>query len=372
MNILFITYKHLSVGEGGLRSVSFLRALADAGHQVDVVAAGITMPPHDNIRILAGGDSRLCSRRRIRFATLRAMSRRSYTAVHAVDEAIIYVARLSRLKRTHIVYEAARCFTGANADAPSFWWKLFPTHYHKLEKKILRRTSLVFSSCSDLTSDLGKLVEDIHVMQIEDVPAHALFSRKELIGCVTDPAFESSASFIVVCSVLPGNEAELRTLLLSARKVIERIPDAGFIFKGMAVKEGQAMAANLDIERRCLFLNHNEPERFLVALGRANAALFVPEPGRRYMHVEALTLLNSQALVVAIQETAYQALLNDGNCIQVDYTATAIADGLLRALNEPLIAYGLVADAQQLIADRHSFSSFKHRIRMAYHAMTKS
>ena len=40
MNILFVTFGDLSIGSGAHRSLSILRALADAGHHIDVIAAG--------------------------------------------------------------------------------------------------------------------------------------------------------------------------------------------------------------------------------------------------------------------------------------------------------------------------------------------
>lgn len=367
MNILFVTYGQLSVGAGAIRSVSLLRALADAGNRIDVIAAKVDPDPHINIRILCGGDSKCCSRRGIRLAVMRAMGSKTYQVVHAVDDAIIHVARLGKLKKTKIVYEASRCFSGSNGEAPSWQWKLFPKYCQRMEKKVLRRSAVVFSSCDDLTADLKKVSDDVHVVQIEDIPAHPLFPGREVDRCKVIAQLEGGATFLVVCSVLPGNRSELRTLLLAARKVIEKVPRAGFFFKGVVDEEAQSMAANLDIRKRCVFLSAEDTKQFLSALSIADAALFVPQPGCRYLHPEILTLLNSPALVVAVHEGAYSTLLTDRNSLLVDYTATSIAEGLLRVVHEPLLAFGVVSDAQQLIADRYSFSSFKHRVRMAYH-----
>ncbi len=308
----------------------------------------------------------------MRLAVLRAMAGNSYQVVHAVDEAIVHIARFGKLKKTRLVYEASRCFTGPNGNAPSWLWKLFPSHYHRKEKRILNRSAMVFSSCDDMTSDLKKLNDDIHVIQIEDIPAHPLFPRKEMDRATIAARFEGGVSFMVVCSVLPGNRSEIRTLLLAARKVIDKNPHAGFIFNGLSDDEARSMAANLDIQGRCVFLPAEDPEQVLSALSVADAALFVPRPGCRYPDPEILTLLNSPAVIVAVHEGAYSALLTDGNSVNVDYTATSIADGLLRVIQEPLLSYGIASNAQQLIADRYSFSSFKHKIRMAYHDLANT
>jgi hypothetical protein len=370
MNVLFVTYGRLSVGAGDIRSVSMLRALADAGNHVDVIAADFDLDAHPNIQVLSGDASGRPSRRRMRQALKRALRSKTYQVLHAVDHAAVHAARSFRPKKTRMVYQPSRCFTGMNGEAPSWFWKLFPTCCRRMEKNILHRASVVFSSCDELSADIAKVDGDTHIIQIEDIPAQPLFPRFGPDGAVPDTTFPGGVSFLVVCCVLPGNRGELRTLMLAARKVVERIPLAGFIFKGLAVKDAQALAANLEIEERCVFLSDSETGRFLAALSAANAALFVPRPGGRYCHPEILTLLNSPALVVAVHESAYAAMLTDRNSMQVDFTASSIAEGLLRVVQEPLIAFGVVADAQQQIADRNSFSSFKHKVRMAYHDLT--
>lgn len=367
MNVLFVTFGRLSVGAGEIRSVSMVRALADAGNQVDVIAAGIDFDAHPNIRALIGEDDHSPSRRKMRLALKRAIKNRSYQVVHAVDHAAVYAVRIVKPKKMRLVYQAARCFTGMNGEAPSLYWKLFPTCCQRMERKILRRSAMVFTSCEDLSADLGKVAGNIRLIQIEDVPAQSLFPRKESNRNVVAAQFHGGTSYLVVCCILPGNRGELRTLLLAARKVVEKIPHAGFVFKGLAVEEARNMAANLEINERCIFVSEDDTERFHSALSVADTALFVPRPGCRYRHPEILTLLNSPALVVAIHEQAYAALLTDRNSMQVDFTATSIAEGLLRVVQEPLLSFGVIADAQQQIADHYSFSSFKHKVRMAYH-----
>ncbi len=367
MKILYVTFGDLLVGAGSIRSVSMLRAVADAGHQVDVIAATAGLKPHPNIHYLTGNEDKRCSKRRIRLAIIRAMGSKAYDAVHAVDDAVLYVSRLGALKRIRVIYEASRCFSGSNGSAPSLRWKLFPTHYQHVEKKILKRAAIVFSSCDNLTADLTRLAQGTSIAQVEDIPAHPLFALRESDRGSVARAFPQGASLMAVVSVMPGNEDDVRTLLLAARKVIEKEPRAGIFFKGLKRDQAEKLAGNLDISERCRFLENDEMELFLAALSVADTALFVPQPGSRYRHPEILTLMHSSALVVCVHDGAYASLLNDRNSLQVDYTAASISAGLLRVVHEPLLTFGMVMQAQQLVADRYTFSSFKHQVRMAYH-----
>lgn len=372
MNVLFVTFRDLSLSAGASRSVSVVRALADAGHRVDVIAAKTDMGAHSNIRVLSGNQAKRYSRFGMRWVLLRAMTRNSYQVVHAVDDAVLYIAGLGRLKRAKIVYEAHRIFSGANGRVPSWHWKLFPSHYQRLEKKILRHTTLVLSSCDDLSTDLKRLDEELSIVPVADVPLQSLMPGRAVDRQELFSAFDGEVSFPVVCSVLPGNRNELRTLLLAARKVIEKVPHAGFFFKGVSSGEAQSLASSLEIQGRCVFMDSDDPERCLAALSMSSAALFVPQPGGRYIDPEILTLLKSPALVVAVHEGAYLSVLSDQNSISVDYTATSIAEGLLRVVQEPLLTYGIVTAAHTLVAERYSYSSFKHKIRMTYRELVNT
>jgi hypothetical protein len=369
MNILFVTFGELSIGSGAHRSLSILRALADAGHHIDVIAAGTQIPPHPNVRIITGPSDRLLPRRLLRREFTKAARKKSYQVVHVVDEAVLCLAHCMWWRRVKVVYEASRCFAGPNGIAPSWRWKLAPTYYERIEKKALQRTDLVLTSCDILSTDLERVQKDIRIVRLESVPAHALLPREEPDRNALLSRLGGSASGIVACCIRPGNRNELRKLLLAARKVIDALPDVGFFFRGLPVDEAVTMARNLDIDGRCAFLERDETKAYYGALDIADAALFVPLPGGRYVDPEVFTALHSSSALVALQEAAYSGVLDGRNSIQVVSSAEAIAEGILRVFQEPLLALAIAVEGQQLIANHHSFSSFKHKIRMTYHEL---
>lgn len=371
MHVLYVIFTDLSVASGASRSVSIVRALADAGHHVDVVAAKTDIGVHPNINILAAGHDRYLPKKRLRLEVVRALGRKTHQVVHAVDDAILFVSRVVRWKRIKMVYEASRCFTGQYGKAPSWLWKMFPDHYHRLEKKVLKRSALVLSPCELLSADLRNVVKTVRLVQVEDIPVQPLFPRKEADRNALAGRFDGRTAFIVMCTISPGDQNVVRTLLLAARKVIEKAPQTGFFFKGLETEEALSIASSLDIQGRCVFIPASEPDVFIEVLNISDATLFVPWAGCRYMNPEILTLLNSPGLVVAIRDEAYATLLTERNCVEVIYTAASIAEGLLRVIQEPLLSIAIAAEGRQLIADRHTFSSFKHKIRLAYHEVLK-
>jgi len=367
MNILFVTFGELSIGSGAHRSLSILRALADAGYHVDVIASSAQVAPHPHVSILAGPSDRMLPRRLVRRAFRKAAKRKSYQVVHVVDEAALFLAHCRWWRRVKVVYEASRCFSGPNGIAPSWRWKITPTYYERIEKKALQRTDLVLTSCDLLSTDLERVQKNIRIVRLESVPGHALRPREEPNRKALLSRLGGSASGIIMCCILPGNRNELRKLLLAARKVIDVLPGAGFFFRGLPVGEAESMARNLDIHERCAFLDADDTAEYYTALDIADAALFVPTPGGRYIDPEVFTVLQSPSALVAVQESAYNGTLDGQNSIQVVSTAEAIAEGILQVFQEPLLALAIAVEGQQQIANRHSFSSFKHKIRMTYH-----
>lgn len=367
MNILFITFGELSLNGGSARPVSILRALADAGHQVSIIAARTDVPEHPHLTFLEGRTSTTLSRWQLRKAVIKATRSLHFDAIHAVDEAVIFSAVICRIRKIRLIYSASRCFSGPVGQEPFIQWKWFPEHYRRVEKKILKQAVRVLSPSSALSADIANLCPSARILQIEDVPVQTLFCCRDVDQSALLGRFEAATASIVVCSILPGTREELRKVLMATRKVIDVMPAVSFFLRGNLVKEAEAMAINLDIQKHCVFLGNEEVETFLSALEIADAALLVPTHGSRYIHPEIFTLLHAPAPVIAVQEGAYSELLTVQNSIEVLFSTDSIAEGIIRVIQEPLFSIGLGAEGQQLIADRFSLSSFKHKIRMAYH-----
>ena len=369
MNILFLTFGKLSAFEDSARSLSFLRALVDAGHRVDLIAAGIEARLPSKVTVLDGGTEEKRSRRRLRRSALHAVKKNSYDVVHAVDDAVLFASRLVRIKKSHLVYDASRCFSMPWLGGPSWCWSLLASHYRRVEKRILAQSSLIISSNGRLSTDLSKHSRSKQVVQIEDAPSQALFP----VGAEAfDVDADGTKPFIVFCRIFLQNRNGLKKVVLAARKVVEKVPHAIFYFAGAGADEVCPMAGSLDIDGQCRFLDLEDTEGYFSMLSLADVVLFVPRPHARYPLPEVMSFLQSSALLVAVHEKAYSHLLSDENCVLVNNTPGALADGILSRIRDPLRADELSESARKLVADHYSFSSFKHKVRMAYHSLGHS
>lgn len=368
MNILYFTYGELSLEGGVFRPVAMLRALAEAGHRVFIIAAKTTLPEHPNIRILEGKTGGPKSRHKLRMAIIKATGMVKIDAIHAVDYAAPFSMQVAGFRRIPIIYDASRCFSGKAGQPPTTRWKVLPSLFAGEERTLLRKARAVLVPSSALASDLQAIRQDARIVQVEDVPAQTLQPCREEINRATlFSRFEDKTTAIVVCVVESASHSELRKVLMAARKVIDAVPGISFFFKGADLKDSRRMAANLDISGRCAFFGEHEADDYLCALEIAEAVFLLPRPESRYPDPAAITLLNAPAPLVAVLEPASSGLLTETNCMAVSRTTDSMAEGLLRVIREPLFSVGLVAEGQQRIADQYSLASFKHKVRMVYH-----
>ncbi len=366
MKILFVTFGELSVSGGAYRPAAMVRALADAGHQLTIAAAWTNLPDHPNLTLLCG-QAETMPNARLRLAAARAAGSMKFDAVHAVDDAALFCAKICRLRKIPLIYDAVRRFSGRSGRPPSRRWKWFPGRYAAVEKKLLQTAAAVLAPDPLLQKDLAALQADARIMLIQDVPRQTLFCGRTESGEALFDRLGRAETCVAACSFQAADHAALRQLLMAVRKVIDACPKAFFVFKGAAAAEAEPMAKSLAIEKQCCFLNPEETYVFLSAVDAAGVSVFMPSTERCGMDPEILTLLYGAAPVVAVMEDAYADLLTESNSIPVLRNTDAIASGIIRALQEPLFARGLQTQGRQLIADHYSLSSFKHQVRMLYH-----
>jgi hypothetical protein len=167
--------------------------------------------------------------------------------------------------------------------------------------------------------------------------------------------------------VLPGNEGTTQKLLLTVRKVADTLPDVHFFLHGPLHAQAQQMAERLDVAGRCVFLAADDLDSCLAALKRSDVAVWIPQKNGRYVHPEVYTLLHAGVPIVAPKDTAHEEILTEQSSIRVLTGSETMAEGIVRAIQEPLLSLAVATEARRLVSNGHTFSSFKHKVRMAYH-----
>jgi hypothetical protein len=365
MNILFISFSEIPLSGGAGRSYAMVRALAEAGHTIDLLTPKSTAPCSGSIRVLGGAGYKGLSRASFRLLIGWTVFFGKYDAVHAVDGAAFFVVKMRRWVKTRLVYDAQSRVRDGEGVLPLLM-RISPAFMRSLERGLLRKASLVFSTCEVLSRDLKALCAGVPLVQVEDVPVQFISPRQEDEEYDLFAWFERRPTYLVTGCFHETMEGGNRTLMLAVRKVLDVVPDAAFVIKCADTLSLEEIARSLDIAARCIFITEQAPGVFQKALRAADATLFVPLRGGRYIHEDVYSLMNAGVPLVTLREQAYRALLGDHNSIPAIFSSESLTESILRAIQEPLLAYPLAVEAQKMIADHYGFSSFKYRLRKAY------
>jgi len=365
MNILFLSYMPISLGEEQIRTVAILRTLADAGHHIDLIAPFSELSPHSNIHIITKKKKKLNSKHDIHSLALIQIKKNSYSVIHAVDEVVFFVYRISRWKKIPFIYDARRRFTGKSSQGTLRRYRFFATYYNKKEKKILKYATCVLSSCPQLSNDLKALYKDLSLVEIKDIPLQPLYEKKDLNSEQIFPHFKANPiTHTITCYALSKNS--LRNLMLTARKIIDTLPTTGFFLQTPHQEQAKKIAKSLDISNHCQFLEPDKPLALISALAYADAVFYIPPENLRYIPQSLYTALNVFNPLVVVQNKAYETFLTSKTAHFVLSNPDSMANGLLDVLQEPLFSVSIATEGQKLIRSHYTFASFKHKLRMAY------
>jgi len=371
MKILFLSYIPISLRDGQVRTVAILRTLADAGYNIDLIAPHVDLPAHRNIHPITRKENSPNTLHDIHALATRHAKNENYVAIHAIDESIFFSYRLSRRRKIPLVYDAHRRFTGKSGRGTLRRYRFFPTYFTKREKTILEYAACIFSLCPQLTTDLKTLCHNLTtIVEIKDIPLQPLCTKNESDRSEMCTLFQAQPiSTIVTCYAL--SKKSLRNLMLTVRKVVDTLPKTGFFLQTTHPVQAKKLADSLGISDHCQFLKPGDPLPLISALSIANVVLYIPPEKNRYIPQSLYTALNTSAPLVAIQHKAYQSFLSQQTARFVLPNSDAMTEGLLHILREPLFSVSIATEGQKLVRAEHTFSSFKHKIRMAYKKCTQ-
>lgn len=369
MHILLVSYLPVtSCFSAHARTYGIVKALVDCGHVVDLVAPAFDVETISMASVTMLSTSKgegVSGRLQLRITMRNALLKKRYDAVHAVDDAVFAVRGLCRIRRIPLIYDARRRLSGSLRKVRLSW---VGRRYLKQEKLVLEQAELVLSFCSMLTSDLKAILPGkARLAEFENVPLQlirggSLYSQQEPRGTDDGPR--------IFCNCL-GKNVDMRSLLLAVHKVVDVIPKTTFCVRSsMRQEKAKQMAACLDVGDNCEFISDTSPD-YLESLRVADALLLVPDADARYLHPEVYTMLFGNAPLVAVQDKAYASILNELNCVEVLANTDAISEGLLQVLQEPLFAQPMAQSSRKKVFVQHTFSSFKHHVRMAYYQLSR-
>jgi glycosyltransferase involved in cell wall biosynthesis len=356
---------------------AFVRALADQGHQVELLTfpqgQDADMPGVDHRRSLplpvgrvkpgASAAKILLDVPFLAQAVWR-LAVGGFDVVHAVEEAAHLIAPFAAALRVPLVVDVDSSIPDQLRESGFARRGPLPWLAATLERRALAGAAAVVTVCGTLTEGVRAQAPRAAVFQVEDPPlvdarppaAEEVAALRASLGLHAGPVVLYSGNF---------EEYQGVDLLVDAAA---EVPEARFVFMGgeaAQVAALRARAAAGGAAPRCVFAGKRPPSELPAFLA---LAAVVASPRRRGVNTpfKVYTYLASGRPLVATRILSHTQVLDETVSWLVDVTPAALAAGLRSALADPAEAARRAARGQALVAERYSLERHAEKVRAAY------
>jgi len=379
--ILFITSKPYYPWEGACHRIRHdLEALVALGHTVDLLTAPVGAPPKvPGVNVLFVPRVPFCRRlpegpsvRRFALDALMLFKivflsgRHSYALFHGIDDGGLVAWLAGLFTKTPYVCERNTDLDHGHVKGPRRLWLGL---YRFLERRALKKADAVIGNDASVVELLARFGRRSRACVIPDIPA--------VTEEVTPPAlnlararFRSSPDQKLITCVGSYTRFQGLDLFFNAMpQVLAAIPLARFVVVGGDAAEIQRMRdalANAGIESSTAFPGRIPPGE-LAALLAVSDILVSPRRAGVTAPIKVLDYLQSGTPIAAVDTPANRAVLSPDNALITHPTPEALADGIIRLCNSPVLGAGFSQNGREtLLRENRSPEAFRHALRRCY------
>jgi len=301
--------------------------------------------------------------------TFRLLRRRRFAAVHAIEDAAFFAAPIARWFRAPVVVDLDSDICGQLLGNGSPIVRALAVLARPLRRLALRRSSCAITVAGELTRLVRAESPDTPVFEIKDVPGDELMRR-------ADPdAVERlrrelglTAERLVVYTGNFDRRQGVEILIDAMPLVLARFPDSVLllvggephqieVLSGRAARNGVGGAVRL-IGKRPV----DEMPEFMAMAG----VLVSPRLEPYVTPLKIYAYMASGRPIVATDLPTHTDVLDLNSAILAPASAEGLAEGIVRAFNEPARSARLGLRARQLVERDHSYEAFKTQLADVY------
>ena len=371
-----------------LRARNILRALGEAGHEVDLLCypfgqnielPGVRLyrsPGCPGIRDVGVGPSLVkIPLDGLMFLKAAAMcARRRYDVIQAIEEASFFGVWLKRMFGAHLVYDMDSyiseqlIFSGFATGGPLL------AMAKCLERRAMRAASLVVTVGPVHTAEVHRLSPSTTVLELPDAPLHDRFVENRDGADRLRAEFHLGQARVVVYTGNFEPYQGVDLLVGSTARVVRRHPDVRFVFAGgepSQIEEMKRLAARIGSTDVCVFAGRRPPAEMTSFLSLATL-LCTPRNKGANPPMKIYAYMQSGRPVVATRVPTHLQVLDDSVAYLADPRPDSLADTLILALDQPAVAAQRAAAAVARLEQRYSLALLKARIRNAFDFLART
>jgi len=303
--------------------------------------------------------------------TIGLLAKHRYAVVHAHEEAVFWCRFLKPVFRFRLIYDMHSSLPQQLENFRFTKSRLLIGTFKALEDSCLKAADAVITICPDLRDyALKSGVPAVRHLLIEnsifdDVRLAAKPDGGSSQATVAAPLQFDPAHPVVLYAGTFEPYQGIDILVRAFARVHRERPDARLVLAGGTDEQGRemrALAASLGLSDACIFtgrVSKTEALRFT----RSATVLVSPRVHGTNTPLKVYEQLASGKPLVATRIWSHTQVLDDAVCFLVEPEADSMAEGLLRALQEPDEAAARVVHAQALYAREYARPIYVRKIR---------
>jgi len=290
--------------------------------------------------------------------TRRQLALRSYSCVYAVEEAAYMAAFLRRKRDLFVVYDMASSLPEQLVQYRRFRFRRFLDLLSRIERRVLRGVDLVVCS-SGLEGHVGSVASDTPVLPWRFPATLPRPTDDDLERLRSALALPVSARVVLYAGSFARYQG-LEEAIAAAQHVLERVPDAVFLFVGASDEtELEELERSIpdDLADRVLLKLRVPRAQIPAFLGIADV-LLSPRSYGGNVPLKVFEYLNSGRPIVATDIPAHRQLFQGGTALLASPTSTGFAEAIVRVLTDEALATRLKIEGAKYAEDHLGWASF--------------
>jgi len=365
-----------------LRARNILRALSEAGCQVDVLCYPFGDPLElPGLRIIRSprvpgiDDVRVGpSLAKVPLGALMSLKalwlclRNRYDVIHAVEEAAFFAVALKTVFGCKFVYNLDSLisehleYSGFVKSKPVLWLARL------LERLTIQGANIGVTVGPDISAKVRKISPRTTVLQLEDAPLNDRFEEKIEEAREIRTRLRLGASPVVLYAGNFGGYQGIDLLIRAAACVVRVRPDVRFVLVGgdaETIPAMTALAESLGIGGQCVFTGRRPTPELTAYLTMAKLVVSPRTQGTN-TPLKIYDYMQSGRPIVATNLLTHTQVLDESCALLTAPEPEAFAGGILRLLNDRDLGPSLAAAAARRLEQTYALPIFKRKVQKAY------
>jgi glycosyltransferase involved in cell wall biosynthesis len=243
--------------------------------------------------------------------------------------------------------------------------------FSQLERTAIRRSRVTIVICPHLEEVARRVVPNAHTILIENAPGSG---DMPVAGTGRDVraslGIGESVPIVLYTGTFEAYQG-LDLLFAAARTVQRERPDVQFVLAGGKPDQvARAKAQAADLGANGIIFAGERPSETIPSFLDAATVLVSPRSTGTNTPLKIYQYLRSGRVIVATRLLTHTQVLSDEVAILTDPNSDAFAQGVLRAINDPVLSGRLGAAARHLADTRYTYDAYLQRTREACAALS--